>query len=172
MPSPRQPRELLPCTPGWREIPTGAWGDGWRSLPSVISVSAWQRGPACAISALELAEYPDGNGFGPQWHVSVSRMGKRPKPHDVRGVLRAFGIVAICEEDNHHPGSARHFWVPVDPVRRVTCQCKEDEDLIVEPDGYVWTNPKDGSCRGCEFARLIGKACPFHPEALPSPEAA
>jgi hypothetical protein len=157
-----QPRELRPRTDGWVEIPTGDLLE--RLGLRTIAVSAWQRGPACAISALELAEYPDGNGFGPQWHVSVSRMGKRPKWNDVRATLRAFGIVTDAEEDNHHPGNARHFWVPLDPARRVECQCKADEDLVVDPDGYVWTNPKDGACRGCEFSALIGKPCPLHPE--------
>jgi hypothetical protein len=158
-----QPRELLPRTHGWVEIPTGDMLErlGFRA----IAVSAWQRGPACVISALELAEYPDGNGFGPTWHVSVSRLGKRPKWHDVRGALRAFGIVTEAEEDNHHPGSARHFWVPLDPARRAECQCNVDEAVVVDRDGYVWTNPKDGSCRGCEFTRLTGKACPLHQEA-------
>ena len=37
--------------------------------------------------ALELAELPDRSGTGPQWHVSVSRLGKRPRPADVRAAL-------------------------------------------------------------------------------------
>ena len=158
------PRELRPHTDGWRSIPVKEAAAVLRR-PNIIAVSAWQRGPTCVISALELAEYPDGNGFGPQWHVSVSRLGKRPKWNDVRATLRAFGIVTDAEEDNHHPGNARHFWVPLDPARRVECQCKADEEVVVDRDGYVWTNPKDGTCRGCEFSQLIGKVCPLHPEA-------
>lgn len=146
-------RERLPLLPGWVEI------RGER--PAAISISAWQRGPTCVISALELAELPDGAGVGPQWHISISRCGKRPKEHDIRRAQRAFGFVG-GEEDNHHPGNARHFWIPVDPAHRVDCQCKEDETTVVDGDGYTWTNPKEGPCRGCEFARTIGKPCPLH----------
>jgi len=78
-----------------------------------LSFSCWQSGPIRVISALEIAEYPDGVGSGPQWHISITNAGKRPKPHHVRRALRAFGMVG-AEEDNHHPGNARHFWVPVE----------------------------------------------------------
>jgi hypothetical protein len=114
------------------------------------------------ISALEVASYPDGQGEGPQWHVSVSKGGKRPKDKELRAALRAFGMVG-AEEDNHHPGVARHLWLPVDPSRRVDCECKEEEALITEPDGYKWTNPREGRCRGCAIAPLTGKPCPLHP---------
>lgn len=133
----------------------------------IISASRWRSGPILVLSALEHAEYPDGNGSGPQWHISISAMGKRPKDHHTRRALRAFGMVGT-EEDNHHPGVARHYWLPVDPAHRVDCQCKTDEDVIVDPDGYEWTNPKPESgeeCRGCEFQRLRGKPCPIHSEA-------
>lgn len=104
---------------------------------------------------------------GPQWHISITLKGKRPKPNHVRAVLRDFGMVG-AEEDNHHPGNARHFWIPCDPTRRVDCECKATEVIVVDPDGYTWTNPTPESgegCRGCEWARAPlarGKACPIH----------
>ena len=68
------------------------------------------------------------------------------------------------EEDNHHPGNARHFWLPLDPTKRVDCECKSDEAVITEPDGYQWTNPHNESeCRGCASASLYGRPCPLHP---------
>ncbi len=68
-----------------------------------------------------------------------------------------------AEEDNHHPGNARHFWRPLDPSHRVDCECKEDEVLVTDADGYRWTNPQDGEpCRGCDFESLTGKPCPLH----------
>lgn len=148
------PRELRPKGTGWRE------GVRIRDVGLVF-----HHGDITVISSLVDAEYPDGNGTGPQWHVSLSFKGKRPKEHHVRRALRAFGMVG-AEEDNHHPGVARHFWRPVDPTRRVDCQCKEDEDVIVEPDGYTWTNPNDGSpCRGCELQKLLPhRRCPLHDE--------
>ena len=106
-------------------------------------------------------QHPGDSGL--QWHISVTRRGERPTATDVLKALRAFGLVG-AEEDNHHPGAARHFWLVVDPARRVTCDCKEDEVTVREPDGYTWTNPQpgEGECRGCEMQKLLGKACPIH----------
>jgi hypothetical protein len=132
--------------------------------PAVLACSAWCRGSFTVISALEIADYPDGQGKGPQWHISISLVWTqdgRGRPSVVSGVLRSFGMTA-AEEDNHHPGAARHFWMPVDPSRRVDCECKTTEVTIVEPDGYKWTNPTDGPCRGCEFEKLMGQPCTIH----------
>ena len=137
------------------------------ALASVGS-SGWRYGCIYAISTLVEAELPDGSGRrGPQWHISISRSGKRPSAGDVRKALRSFGLVG-AEEDNHHPGVARHFWRPVDPGARVDCECKTTEELIVEPDGYRWTNPTSESgepCRGCEHVVVTGQPCPIHAPA-------
>lgn len=66
------------------------------------------------------------------------------------------------DEDNHHPGIVRHFWLPLDASKRVQCQCKDTELVITEPDGHTWTTPRDGPCRGCELRGLTGRACPLH----------
>ena len=130
----------------------------------------WAKRCIVAISALELADPPDGQGEAiPQWHVSVSVDGQRPTDTQLAGVARAFGLVG-AEEDNHHPGNARHLWLPVDPARRVDCECKVEEVVHVEPDGYKWTNPVEAVadpsvCRGCELRRLLGaraQPCPLH----------
>ena len=130
----------------------------------------WEAGPYVAISSLKIAVYPDGSGeTGLQWHVSISRRGQRV-PDAEMGPLRRmfFGADADqAEEDNHHPGVARHLWMPVDPGRRVDCECKVTEAVIVEPDGYTWTNPTDGPCRGCELERLTGAPCTLHRQARP-----
>lgn len=125
-------------------------------------ISAWSNGRIGVLSALEDAELPDRSGRGPQWHVSVSQFGSgRATDDECAEVLSDFGLLG-AEEDNHHPGVARHFWMPVDPVHRVDCECKADEVIVVEPDGYQWTNPRDGECRGCELKRLIGRPCTIH----------
>lgn len=139
------------------------------TTPGSIASSVWRSGPITVVSSLQMADLPDRSGVGPQWHVSISNSGKRPKPHHVRRALRAFGMVG-AEEDNHHPGNARHFWLPCDPAHRVDCECKVDEVTIVEPDGYRWTNPVGAAaleCRGCEHERVmatLGRAapCPIH----------
>jgi hypothetical protein len=147
-------------------------GRDWDELPFpghvmdrgiVQTGSAWSFGPIRVISTLTMAELPDGSKeIGPQWHISITDKGRRPSPKQVRRALRAFDMVD-AEEDNHHPGYARHFWLPVDLARRVDCECKAEEVTIVEADGYRFTNPHDpAECRGCDFQRLTGKPCPLH----------
>ncbi len=131
--------------------------------------SGWRRRAISVLSAVEHADYPTGEGAGPQWHVSIAAgLGepelRRPTDKELRVALTAFGMLK-AEEDNHHPGNARHFWLPIDPSKRADCECKVDEKTIVEADGYKWTTPVDGPCRGCELAALeLGKACPIHGE--------
>jgi hypothetical protein len=147
-----------------REPEGREWSRSRVALPNAV---AWTSGPITVLSSLAMAELPDGSGeLGPQWQISISHQGKRPKPHHVRRALRAFGMVG-AEEDNHHPGNARHFWLPVDPKRRRDCECKETEETVVDADGYTWTNPRvgDGECRGCELERLLRKPCPIHAAA-------
>lgn len=147
--------------------------DAWQPLdvprvlwtPNTLAVSRWQRGAVIVVSALEDAELPGASGA--TWHVSISRMGKRPRPRDVEHALRDFDMRG-AEEDNHHPGVARHYFQPVDPAYRGLCECKTTEDVVVERDGYTWTNPKLDAvegCRGCEFERLQHKPCPIHRSA-------
>ena len=118
------------------------------------------------ISSLDFAELPQSGGqAGPTWHISVAmRGGRRAKPELVRMARLAFGM-ADAAEDNHHPGVARHFFMPVDPQWRGVCECKDTELTLVDETGYEWTEPvKDGECRGCELAvRSGGKVvCPRH----------
>ena len=135
-------REPRPKGRAWRSLPVppAAW------IPNVISQSMWTDGRLSVVSS----------------HVSVSRFGKRPKPAELARAQREFSIRG-WEEDNHHPGHARHYFRPVDPAERVDCECKSNETTHVEPDGYRWTNPTDEPCRGCEFAAQHGKTCPIHP---------
>jgi hypothetical protein len=127
-----------------------------------ISFSWWRQRAILVCSALENAEAPDGRGDAiPQWHVSISKRHEPPTLKVARDVLRDFGMLD-AEEDNHHPGHARHFFLPVDPSRRVDCECKATEKTIIEPDGYKWTTPVDGTCRGCELEALIGRPCSLH----------
>jgi len=159
-------RERTPRDGSWRRIPDPAL-----ALDRSLASSMWRNGQVVVKSSLIMAELPDRSGVGLQWLISVSRSGKRPKPHEVRRALRAFGMEA-AENDAHHPGVARHFFLVVDEAHRVACECKVDEEIIVDRDGYRWTNPvgarEDPSlCRGCEHERLRAAAgrpspCPIH----------
>lgn len=161
-------RERTPSkNSGWRELKQHA--DKIRRHVDALSYSVWYRAGVMAVSALEVAEAPDGRGDSiPQWHISFAGNGRRSTDDEVRAALVCFGM-AGAEEDNHHPGGgARHFWVPVDPARRVDCECKEAEKVVVEADGYRSTTPVDGPCSGCELAavkRSMGASvvCPLHP---------
>jgi len=107
-------------------------------------------------------EAPDGSGdVIPQWLVSVTKRGKRPTDAEVERALEAFDMTE-AEEDNHGPGNSRSFFLVVDPARRVDCECKVDEAVVTETDGYKWSTPKDGACSGCEYVGITGKACPVH----------
>lgn len=145
-------------------------GGGWRRLPGTTTAaqaeSWWTDGGVVVGSSLVMADLPDGSGrTGLQHLVSVSGAGgKRPTRAELRRALSAFGFLG-AEEDNHFPGIARHFWRPVDVAARVDCQCKEDELVVEEPDGYRWTTPRNGVCRGCELQALLGNPCPLHSPA-------
>jgi len=132
-----------------------------------LAASAWQKGDVRVISAVEIAEYPDKSGEnGPQWHISITLKGvQRASDRQVHAVLKAFRMPRT-EEDNHHPGAARHYWCSINPAHRVDCECKVDEAMVREPDGYTWSNDVDVTkCRGCEWQRLFGKPCPVHSAA-------
>jgi hypothetical protein len=152
---------------GWREHRQRA-----RAVSSnlnAISHSVWIRRGVFLISALEMAEAPDGKGDSiPQWHVSMSQFvggeTSRCSDKECQQALACFGLSG-AEEDNHHPGNARHFWMPVDPKRRVECECKTTEEVVVDADGYRWSNDPN-SCRGCEIAPLTGRPCPLHPPLI------
>lgn len=124
---------------------------GWLQLPEFVGrqgerAAAWQNGSICVLSSLDDMELPrQGGKTGPTWHVSISSFrpsgNVRPSDAEVRKALRAFRMVG-AEEDNHSSGRARHFFMPVDPAARVACECKDDEEQVVEPDGYRYSRPK------------------------------
>lgn len=150
-----------PRSDAWR------WLQDWPGLRDPVG-AVYERSGVRVISTRVVAVYPSGVGEGLQDHVSISRRLHRPPESDVRRALAAFGVVG-AEEDNHHPGIARHFWRPVDPAHYALCQCKETETVIVDSDGYTWTNPKDEPCRGCSYVLEIWflrgvVSCPLHGE--------
>ena len=85
----------------------------------------------------------------PQHIVSVTQRGPfglpaRPTDEQVQIALDAFRpINRAVEEDNHMPGNARLFFLPVFKRHQVECECKANEVLRIEPDGYTYSY--DGS---------------------------
>lgn len=133
----------------------------WQPGGRLGHAQVWRRGPVLVLSELVTAFSPLNGEVIDQWLVSVSRKGKRPGGKDVKKVLRDFDM-PNAEEDNHHPGRARHFFLPVDPSHRVDCQCKSTETIHTEADGYTWANDNEGACRGCEYEFKFGVPCPIH----------
>ena len=72
-----------------------------------------------------------------QWIVSFSRQcGRGPEriPNKVMAWIKDEWNLNGWEEDNHEPGCARKFWLPVEEeLRGVECPCK-DETVVVEGD--------------------------------------
>jgi hypothetical protein len=157
--------------------PRAPAGLGWRcmgALPdprSGADLLCWRHVATSTqvLSSLVIAELPRGGATGPQWHASVvDRSTETPaRPSEAQTLLTrcAFDLLT-AEEDNHHPGAARQFWLPVDPAERRDCECKETEVQVVEADGYRWSNDPT-SCRGCaleQTMREVGteRPCPLH----------
>jgi|SRR6185295_17447629 len=140
---------LGPCCPAlWRNYETINLRD-LAPLPASNQLGpmlAWRRGRAYVQSSLICSEFR--GEWKWQYVVSISRWGRqeseRADDEMVRQVLRDFGI-PDAEEDNHKSGVSRCFFRICDypPGTTSVCECKTDETVIVEPDGYTFSRPKD-----------------------------
>lgn len=77
---------------------------------------------------------------GMNYHISVSRLGKRLSAADARQVLMGLKTNFPVEqwfEDNHASSIARNYWVHVDPAKRKPCECVAKEKPNVEGD-FTW----------------------------------
>ncbi len=98
------------------------------------------------ISAVEVATDPGEPDKGPEYHISISRDGKRCSSSDAKQVLADFEIDG-AEEDNHVPnGVVRNFWRPVaEHLIGLECPCKASEPLMAEDKGdFVWRGTPGG----------------------------
>jgi hypothetical protein len=152
--------ERLPSF-GFSRLPTEPY------LEELLRGSRWtsHRGLVVISSRVD-AELPGTDHLeGPQWQLSVSSARSRadrtmrPTDVDMLYVVDAFTLPAF-DEDNHHPGIARHLWCPIDERYRSACECKVNERLVVEPDGYQWTTDDSKRCRGCDYAELSQQRFP------------
>jgi hypothetical protein len=117
-------------------------GNAWTLLDAIdvgdgVAANRWINGGLIAVSGYETAEFGKAKMLVPQFHVSVSEFGRRPTDDAVRSVLADFGMEG-AEEDNHVPGVARHFWLVEGVAKSPECDCKETQERITEPDGFVW----------------------------------
>jgi len=131
-------RPLAPRSPAWR-----CFGDVSTQLGLGYPAFLYEHSLARlrVISAVEVAIDKDGHSNGPEYHLSVSRFGRRRcSSSEARMALTAFAMDG-AEEDNHVPsGKVRNYWRPVNEnlIGR-ECECKATENAIREDGGdYVW----------------------------------
>lgn len=126
-----------PIASGWVELPKPP---RWVSLGFDALMFEQPETGLRVISAVEVAKDADGIDRGPEYHISISKLGGRCTSAEARTVLEQFDV-AGAEEDNHVPhGVVRNFWRPVaDRFVGLECACKDAEPAIVEDNGdYVW----------------------------------
>jgi len=174
----RPPEGLAPKSP-----PTWArWTyHGYVVGANKVAQYVWSRGPLVVLSSLILADFHGEQRW--QWLVSASvNLNEKAKrgavvssPIDVSGRLkrratdaeldrfkRDFGL-QNAEEDNHSPGCARMFFLLCDakPTDPVACECKETEEVVVEPDGFTWSKGRNADADQARAAaasmQLIGR---------------
>lgn len=105
---------------------------------------AYQRRHIRVVSSAEMAEYQGLTCLHNHVTVSVDqRLGRRPTDEEMDEVRVIFDMVD-AEEDNHQPGRIRNLFLPVHLPRGTVgvCECKEDEEQVLEPDGFTWSKPK------------------------------
>lgn len=94
----------------------------------------------CVISSLEVADPK----LGPEYHISVSKVGRRCTSEEGAWVISQFDMDG-ADEDNHVPyGQVRNYWKPVaERLHGYVCPCKDTEQAIKEDKGdYVWREDK------------------------------
>lgn len=103
---------------------------------------AWQCRAMRVLSSAEMVEYR--GVVCAHNHVSVSvGEDRRPTDHEMEMVRHDFDM-HDAEEDNHQPGRIRNLFLPLHLQRGSVgvCDCKEDEEQVVESDGFVWSRPR------------------------------
>jgi hypothetical protein len=127
-------------------FPKSPWKSAWTRF-NQGEIRGWfnLKKRLLVISTVDMAEFR--GVTRPQYQVSVSVVRWHPSEKPRRAsdaerdlVLRDFDMLG-AEEDNHEPGIARHFWrlCEASSDEAMGCECKETEELVVEPDGHRWS---------------------------------
>jgi hypothetical protein len=137
---PKAPKVLGAQTSGWIElendITTGYPLRTFGHIHSGIKV----------LSAVEVAKDEGQPDLGAEYHISISKNGRRCDSAEAAFVLHHFDC-EDAKEDNHVPhGIARNFWRPVaDHLSGYECPCVNEEPAIVEDKGdYIWRGTPHG----------------------------
>lgn len=132
----------MPDEGGWAtSLAQSATASGLVGVPTVV----YFRNPLRVLSSRMQAEY---RGLVcPHNHVSVSvdpSLGRRPTDDEMDEVRHDFDM-HDAEEDNHQRGQIRNLFLPLHLPRGTVgiCDCKANEEQVVEPDGFVWSKERD-----------------------------
>jgi len=103
----------------------------------------WRNDKLMVISAFGDMEYQ--GIVVAHFHVSASVINSDRRPtNDEMDLVRKSFDLDDAEEDNHSPGRIRNLFRPVHLPKGTTsmCDCKENEEVIVESDGFQWQRKK------------------------------
>lgn len=118
---------------------TGALG--WVVTGIRKDFTMWQKGQYRALSSLVYLD----DGHQPlhwEWVVSFSKSSReRLSNVEIAQCLKEFDASDFYE-DNHEPGIARKFWLPVEYQYRTACPCK-DETVKAEGEFIYSTTDKE-----------------------------
>jgi len=110
--------------------------DSWRLVRKLENldggiVECWLH--SSGISVLSSVEAPE-KILGAEYHVSVTKNGKRCTSNEGNFAIKAFDMEG-ADEDNHTL-IARNYWRPVaDNLAEHVCECKKTEPKIVMDKG-------------------------------------
>lgn len=147
---------LRPKGGGWKRL-GNAHNKGKQRTATVI----WQCGPIRVLADTSIYRSEVDGSLNPQHHLSVTTVNpftlrpERVSDVQFQEVIDAFvPDGAWWEEDNHHPGNARHIFIPLYASHQQKCPCK-DEEIVVEEDGYTYSY--DGSYDKEQMANILGR---------------
>ena len=112
---------------------------GTSPVPGFTHAEIWRH--PTGLNVLTNVETPD-QDIGPEYHVSVTMMGRRCTSNEAMVALKAFDM-EYSDEDNH-TAIARNYWQPVaDSKAEYVCPCKETEPAIKMDKGDFIYRPLD-----------------------------
>ncbi|MBU2113672.1 MAG: hypothetical protein KKE94_07845 [Gammaproteobacteria bacterium] len=119
---------------GPKEPISTAWVRRGECLDTGYAHCAWYH-PHYKLSAISAVEVPD-KDIGPEYHLSVSKSGKRCSAVEAAFVIKQFGMTDAIEDN--HSNVVRSYWLPVaDDKKGIECDCKENETPVTEGD-FTW----------------------------------
>lgn len=111
-----------------------AWIKKGRCIDSDFAHCGWYH-PTYKLTVISAVEVPD-KDIGAEYHVSVSKNGRRCSAVEAQFAIVQFGMQDAIEDN--HSGIIRSFWMPVaDDKKGIDCECKDSETPVTQGD-FTW----------------------------------